>query len=663
MTRGRTVPLLTAVWLGLAIPASAEAELRFRSCGEASCARLSVPLDHSGAVAGRLSLRVERHESHDRIDRGVTLLLLGWPGQAGTAIDEYGWESPGRDLILFDERGTGARALRCRDLEAATQTDAGREAAACATLLGDRRAFFRTSDTVEDIEVLRVQLGVERLTIVGSVYGAYVAQRYALRHPDRVERLLLESPVDAAGVDPLYADSMVAVRRMLPALCRSGCGSFTSDALADTARLVEQLAEEPLRGKIVGPTGHRRTALLTRQELLYTLMAGDDDFLSTPEYPAAVASALRGDSAPILRMKRRATAHPLPLRPGVVSAARYATTLCEEVRFPWSLHATPAERDGAAYRIETAMDRSLAAPFDPSTLVRSDLMKLCRRWPTASPAPPPEPGAMPDVPVLVLAGPETVRTSLESARRAAARFPHGKLLETPGLLPSIGFGLNACAGRAALRFLSGRRVQDSCPRGAPVLPPATPAPDSLSDLRPVGGVPGRPGRLLHALSVTFGDLVDSFAADSLLNIGPDEFDVGVRAGGLRGGRYAIGEKLFLLDRYEFVPGVRFSSRWRTQSNSNVLGGLRIDGPGSLDGALRLRESDDLTFAVRGRLAGRRVRTRVRIRSRLLDLFSQVEDGGEAARVVALGAPNVPGDAPGGCRLPPLRNGPGPCALR
>lgn len=656
--------LLTAVAIGLAIPGSAEAELRFRSCGEETCAPLSVPLDHSGAVAGRLSLRVERHDSHDGKQRGVTLLLAGTPGQAGTELDEYLWESPGRDLILFDQRGTGAGALRCRDLEAATATDAGREAAACATLLGDRRRFFRTSDTVEDIEALRVELGVDRLTIVAAAYGTYVAQRYALSYPNRVERLLLESPVDVAGVDPLYVDSMAAVRRVLPAVCRSGCGSFTSDALGDTARFVERLAREPLRGRIVGPTGHQRTALLTRQELLYALISGDDDFLTLSEYPAAVVSALRGDPAPILRLKRRATAQPLTLRPALASAATYAATLCEEVRFPWSWHSTPAERDEAAYRSETAMEPSLAAPFDPGTLVRSDLMRLCRRWPTASPAPPPEPGPMPDVPVLVLAGPETVRSSLETARRTAARFPHAKLLETPDLLPFLGFRLNACASRAALRFLSGQRVQDRCPRGTPSLPPASPAPVSLSELAPVGGVPGRPGRLLHALSLTFGDLVDSFYADALLDIGPGEFDVGVRAGGLRGGRFAITEKLFRLDRYEFVPGVRFSSRWRTQTNSNVLGALHVDGPGRLNGVVQLRESqsDDLTFSVRGRLAGRRVRTRVRIRSRLLELFSGLEDSGGAARLEP-GAPNVQGDAPGGCPLPLLRDLPGACALR
>ena len=454
-----------------------------------------------------------------------------------------------------------------------------------------------------------------------------MAQRYALRHPEHVEKLLLISPVDAAGLDPLYGDSMAAVRRILPAFCRSGCRGFTSDVLGDTARLVERLARKPLRGTIVGRRGQRRTATLSRQELLFTLMAGDDNFVSQPEYPAAVVSALRGDPAPLLRQKRRAVAHASALPPRLVSVATHAATLCEEVRFPWSWHATSAERDAAAFGIETAMDPSLAAPFDPGALVRSDLMRLCRRWPTASAGPPPDPGPMPDVPVLVLVAPNRVGSSVETARRVAARFRDAKLLVTPGPSSLFGYGYSDCATAAGLRFLVGRRVQDRC-RAASGLPtPAKPAPESLSELTPVRGVPGRRGRLLHAFGVTFGDLIDSFYIDALLNIGPRVFDVDLRGGGLRGGNFAITRTMFRLNRYEYVPGVRVSGRWGLDSNR--VGPLRIDGPGSLDGVIRVTEEDDLTARVRGQVAGRRVRARVRIPTRFADLFETVEESGGA----------------------------------
>jgi pimeloyl-ACP methyl ester carboxylesterase len=633
VTRGRPALLLLAAGLALTIPASADAKLPFRACEEGSCATLSVPLDHSGSVPGRLSLRVERRDAIGG-SRGVTLVLAERPGETFLPMEPSAWDADARRTVRFEQRGTGTGALRCRDLEAAAATDAGREAAACATLLGERRAFFRTSDTVEDIEALRVELGIDQWAIVGPGYGGYVAQRYAIRYPDHVEKLLLLSPVDAAGLDPLYGDSMSAVRRVLPALCRSGCGSFTSDVLADTARLVERLAHEPLRGTIVGPTGHRRAASLTRQELLFTLMAGDDNFVSQPDYPAAVVSALHGDPAPLLRQKRRAVERRRAFAPRLASSATYAATLCEEVRFPWSWQAAPAVRDAAAFSAEGAMDPTLAAPFDPGTLVRSDLMRLCRRWPTASPGPPRDPGPMPDVPVLVLVAPEDVGFTLETARRTATRFPRGKLLEAPDRPSLFGSGYSDCAVSAGLRFLAGRRVQDRCPRAAPLLSPAKPAPVSLGELPPVPRVPGRRGKLLYALSLTLGDLVDSFYADVFANIGQDDFDAGLRGGGLRGGSFAITPERFRLKRYEYVPGVRFSSNWKT--DSNTLGPLHIDGPGSLNGVVRIREDDDLEFTVRGQIAERRVRVKLRIRSRLADLADEVDSGGGTSRAAAVG---------------------------
>jgi pimeloyl-ACP methyl ester carboxylesterase len=175
----------------------------------ASALRLSVPLDHTGSVPGTLTLRVDR-DSKPRASEPVALVL---PALAGTpAADPYEWEElmPRHQIVTFDPRGTGKGALRCRDLEAADPADAGAEAAACATLLGDRRGFFRASDTVEDIEALRQWIGVDQLTIVGPGYGSYVAQRYALRYPEHVSRLILTSVIDAAGADPLSRDAPVA---------------------------------------------------------------------------------------------------------------------------------------------------------------------------------------------------------------------------------------------------------------------------------------------------------------------------------------------------------------------------------------------------------------------------------------------------------------------
>jgi pimeloyl-ACP methyl ester carboxylesterase len=620
--------VLTAAAVTLGVPETAGAALTFRDCASDRCARLSVRLDHGGVVPGRVSLAVRSYGF--RPGRRVALLLSGAAG--AFTPDPFEWHEPlsRHALVTFDQRGTGKGALRCRDLEAATVTDAGREAAACAALLGERRRFYRASDTVEDIELLRAALGVERLTIVGPGYGSYLAQRYALRYPERVERLILTSVVDAAGVDPLLLDSVMAARRVLDDLCRgSACNGFTRDPAGDTHRLVARLAASPLRGPIVGPTGRRRVASLSRQELLFTLLAGDDNPITRSDYPAAVSSALEGDSASLLRLKRRSTWAAAPRQPRNLSAATATAAACEEVRFPWSWQATPAERAEAAYRAESEMAPALAAPFDPGTLVRSELMRLCGRWPTASASPPVEPGPMPDVPVLLLADATRIGRPVETAMRTAARFPRAKLLATSAAFPA----LDECGVRAIQRFVRGERVQDRCPREGPAIPAAAPVPTSLRDLAPFPGVPGRRGRLVTAFAVTFGDLIDDFFARFLSN--PNALLSGgkIGGGGLRGGSFFAKEEVLRLRRYEFVPGVRLSGQWRGGGDAASAGPLRIDGPGRLDGIFRLRDTDqDLVLRLRGRIAGRRVKVRVHVPSRLV---ATVEEEGGFGRAAAL----------------------------
>jgi hypothetical protein len=85
---------------GLSLAPSADAALRFKRCGPYgfTCARLSVPLDRSGAVPGRVSLFVKRIRARGRggATRPPLLVLAGGPGQSAT--EAFGPESLG---VLF----------------------------------------------------------------------------------------------------------------------------------------------------------------------------------------------------------------------------------------------------------------------------------------------------------------------------------------------------------------------------------------------------------------------------------------------------------------------------------------------------------------------------------------------------------------------------------
>jgi pimeloyl-ACP methyl ester carboxylesterase len=617
VVRRHLLPGLAALGVLLAAAPPAQAALRFERCGGYgySCARLSVPLDHAGAVPGRVSLRVQRLRSRMRPARGAVIVLAGGPGESATAAfagDGIGLLYPAyrsRDVIVFDQRGTGLSGpLRCPGLERADLLDAGEAAAACARRIGPRRAFYTTPDTVEDVEAIRRALGVGRVALYGTSYGTKVALAYALRYPARVERMALDSLLDPAGPDPFYRDSVAATPRALRSVCRGACRSFTRDPVADLQALVDRMRRRgPLRGRVVDVRGRRHRAALRRAQLFAILLAGDFDPSLRAAFPGSVRAARRGDAAPLLRLRRRALAVGGDLSPHrLLSAALYATTTCEETTFPWprSSPPDPGARRAQARVAAASLPASAFAPFDRGTLLGTDLLALCERWPVARADAALAPGPLPDVPVLLLEGEDDLRTPVEGARRVAAGFPRSTLVVSAATGHSaLGSDPSRCARRAFDRFFRGGPVPSRCRAVRRRFSPRPPPPVRLAEVARLPGVRGRRGRVLTAVGLTLRDVLDdSFTRFLLGPVGPDL----ARGGGLRRGAYRIGGRGTLVLRgLAFVPGVRISGRIRRFGERRQRGRVRVAGPGVPAGLLAVRGR-----RLRGSLAGRRVRARL-----------------------------------------------------
>jgi pimeloyl-ACP methyl ester carboxylesterase len=589
--------------LGLASPAQAVRTHTCRDEPAARCGTLVVPLDRAGNVKGRVPIRFAVLGNVRR--KPPILALSGGPGQAGVSLladfaDSMKTVLRGRAMIVLDQRGTGySGVLRCRPLETSDLLKAGREAGICAKRLGAKRDYYKSDDSVADMDALRAALRIPKWSIYGVSYGTYVASLYARRHPDHVERLILDSVVEPDGADPLYPATFAAMPRVLRGICGHGlCRSVTKDLVADSGRLVARLAKGGLHGYVVGVRGRHKKMTFGRNRMFATLLSGDFDESLRAEYPTAVRSALRGDPAPIIRLARRAAEiEGGGSDPHFLSATLYAATVCTEETFPWDWNAPAKTRLAQAKQAVFALPALGLLPFDHQTVYDSDEINLCSRWPAVQRPPLPPPGPLPDVPALLVSGQDDLRTPLEAARQMAALLPHSSLVSVPGTGHSVyGSDLTGCSTKALVQFFKGRKVGTSCKRRGGRIRPDGPIPHTIRDVRPVAA-PGNRGRTVTAAAQTVFDVLEQ-SADGLL---VDPFGI-IRGGGLRGGWFHETRNSIRLHDVELVKGVRVSGDVTEGGRAS----LRIRGGAASAGHLRLAHGRAV-----GVLGGRRVNGRVR----------------------------------------------------
>lgn len=106
-----------------------------------------------------------------RVGAGPLVVVLhGGPGaHHDYLLPQYDRLAAGRELLYYDQRG------------------GGRSPVPHGTPVGWR-------EHVADLEAIRVQLELQRVTLCGYSWGGLLALLYYLEHPERVERLALISP-------------------------------------------------------------------------------------------------------------------------------------------------------------------------------------------------------------------------------------------------------------------------------------------------------------------------------------------------------------------------------------------------------------------------------------------------------------------------------------
>jgi pimeloyl-ACP methyl ester carboxylesterase len=483
---------------------------------------------------------------------------------------------------------------------------------------------------VEDVEAVRAALGADRLILYAASYGTKLALAYAAAYPQHVERLVLDSVVLPEGIDPFQRSTLSSIPRVLRAVCGSDC-RFTRDPGAELAALARRLAHGGLRGVVFDGRGRPHRVRLSEAELLGLLLSGDFDRFLRAGLPAAIHSALAGDSAPLLRLAVSGGGDSLAA--GSDSDVVYVATTCEDGQVPWSPGTPLEQRRAAVDTAAGAIPASAFLPFDRETVRALGTADLCRGWPESpivQPAPP-----LPTTPTLILSGDDDLRTPRVDALALAGQLPGGKLLQVPDAGHGVLFSdPSNCAQQALLAFVGGV-APTACRHRASVVSARPLAPRRLAAVRRVRGVPRLPGRTIAATVLTIGDATEQLLGQ-LVTSGQAQPFGGLRAGSaqLRRGRGLV------LQGYGYVPGVRVSGSIPPRGSHFTL---TVSGPAAAHGRL--------TFSRRG-VAGRLNGVPVHAKARALAGLASAATLAAAASV----GRNGTAEAPSPLRPPVLGTG-------
>jgi pimeloyl-ACP methyl ester carboxylesterase len=577
---------------------AAQARTTAAACGETpglQCTTVTVPLDRTGRVPGTVALHVE-YLPADGPARGTVFLVAGGPGQGSahafglgtpSAVQLYRFLFPGYSLVAYDDRGTGASGLiDCPLLQRAISADQQQlSAAGCAATIGPARDFYSTGEHAEDMEAVRAALGIERIALFGVSYGTKLSLSYALAHPDRVDRLLLDSVLPPELPDPFSADVLRQMPAKLNEFCSdAACRAASPNLAADVAALANAYAAKPITGKVLEPNRRTVTQRVDGIELLATVIDSDLNPGLAAELPATVHAARLGNTRPLLRLARlhdKETASPAE----DLSAGLYAATVCHDGPFPWDPAASFESRKPAYDAAVNALPPGALGPFG-KWAARFGNADFCLRWPSPAGGAPFGPGPLPDVPVLAVSGGFDMRTPTANAVSVVGRFRQGRLLVVPGVGHSVTTAdPSACAARAVRSWFQTGAVPASCARGKPIvrIVPTLPAAAAGAKLGP---------RATYVVAQK--TLIEAQAAWLMAN---DKALAGVYAG-----RLVPAARGFTLTRYAIARGVELTGMFKLISTDlpfSFQGTVKVTGTAAATGILGLTGTN-----LKGTLGGR-----------------------------------------------------------
>lgn len=394
------------------------------------CGSLTVPENRADPQGRKIALKLAVLRSGAQVARPDMLAFLaGGPGQAAT---EYAGQIGAmlaplrahRDILLVDQRGVGgSNALDCKaGGKAAADDDTGFDPAklraAAADCLKQVQShadprYYTTTDAVQDLDDVRKALGVPQFDLVGVSYGTRVAQQYAMRYPDAVRSIVLDSTVPndvVLGED--FAQNLDDALKAQFARCDAdaACKQRFGNPYQTLIQLRDALRANPHPVSFRDPQSYRTVQrVLSEDSLVGVVRMFAYSPVTAALLPLSIDAAAHGDVGPLLGQAKLLT----------VDMADLAGS-------------------GMSYSVICSEDADLltARPQDAGTLLGTHMVDaykaICSAWPKGTrPADFRQPLKI-DKPVLLLAGQYDPVTPPRYAEEVAKYLPDARVLVFKG---------------------------------------------------------------------------------------------------------------------------------------------------------------------------------------------------------------------------------------
>ena len=351
------------------------------------------------------------------------VLLAGGPGQAASetnALSAVERIHRGRDILLVDQRGTGAsNPLDCHfhppdaplsDVFEATYRE--EEVRKCLASYGDTDPrLYTTPIAMDDLDEVREALGYEKLNLWGISYGTRAALVYMRQHPERVRTATLDGVAPLSLYLPLYIarDGQRALELAFSHCEKdAACAKAYPELRSRVEALVERLKQAPAQARVAHPL----TGVPEDVKLGYTgFMSALQGQLYMPELaallPLVLDRATRDDWGPFVALSHGIMSG---MEKSLSQGMFFSVTCAEDA--PFMTEADAAREARGTWFGDTAT---------------TNLLSACKVWPKGTVPQGYRQPVTSSVPTLLLSGeldPVTPPSWAEDARRTLSRSLH-----------------------------------------------------------------------------------------------------------------------------------------------------------------------------------------------------------------------------------------------